>query len=251
MNIFGEIFAYALSVTFIGLTVHFTSKRHFRLAGAFGFFGFVSFIFAQFHGNNIPITFWNLSAEQLLCWCFALLFFGVAIYFVHEKALPYAFALSLISVFCCFCGFSSVQALLKTHMLWVVTDTLKSYGDKIDNFQNTIADMNQRLAAKQAELETNQLKFVAEINRQKEELKAVQVRIHESETNIVNQQSDITNQFLKISIVQSGLEAAQTNLTAQELKLSDVEYWVQNLYANMTTERLTLSDTNHILLRLV
>ena len=239
MNTFGQIFAYCLSVVFISLTIFLARKKRFRWAGGFGVFSFVSFLLAQFHGNNSAISLGSLNAEQVLCWCFGLMFLGVAIYFVHEKALAYAFALSVISVFCCFCGFSSVQGLLKTHMLWLVTDTLKSYGDKIDNFQTTMAEMQKRLATKQAELETNQMVFVAE-------LKSVQTKIQDAETNIFFQQSDITNQFQKISVVQSGLEMAQTNLATQQAKISDVEYWVQNLYDKVQEESYSTTDTNHI-----
>jgi hypothetical protein len=247
MNTFGLILAYFLCLIFIGLTFFHTKEKRFRIGGMFGAFAFGCFIVAQLVGHITPTLVGDLTLEQILCWGFALLFLGAAIYFIHKQALPYGFALSIISIFCCFCGFSSVQALLKTHMLWTVTETLKTYGDKIDNYQKINAELQKSLTAKQNELVTNQFLFVAEMNIQKEELKAIQTKIAESEVDIIRQQLAITNQFSTLSVVHTELLTAQTNIDSQTKKISDVEYWVQHLYQKMTTETFSVTDTNHLL----
>ncbi len=232
-----------MSLFLLGLTFYYASKKHFRLSAVTVVLMFLCFIFAQFYGLGLYTLFHGLTLEQYLCWGFGLLFLLLAAYFIHEKALAYAFAVSLIAVFSCFCGFSSVQALLKTHMLWMVTDSLKSYGDKIDTYQTTLADIQKRLSEKQNEFESNQTVLITQINKQKKELDAVQSKIRDSETNIIGQQIDITNQYKKILLMQSALTSAQTNLDAQQTKLSDVEYWVQNLYQKTKYETFSINNT--------
>lgn len=237
---------YVVAVVLIVYSVYFASRKHFRISGLFVVFSFVSFILAQFSGKGLSAVIHGLTVEQYLCWGFGFLFLCLAIYFVHEKALAYGFAVSIIAVISCFCGFSSVQSFLKTQMLWMVTDTLKSYGDKLDNYQATVVDIQKRLSAKQEEFESNQMVLVMKMNDQKKELDTIQAKIREAETNIFGQQSDITNQYGRIFLLQSDLVSAQTNLDVQERKISDIESLVDTLFSNTEYENLSGSDTNKV-----
>ena len=237
---------YVMSAVLLGFAVYYTSQKHFRLSGLFVLLSFVSFVLAQFSGEGLPVGFHSISIEQCLCWGFGFLFLLAAVYFVHKQALAYGFVVVIFAVCSCFCGLSSVQSLLKTHMLWMVTDSLKSYGDKIDTYQTTVAEIQERLSNKQSELESNQLALIKQITDQKRELDAVQSKIREAETNIIGQQSDITNQYQKISLMQSDLKITETNLDAQENKISDVTYWVQNLFDRQRQETFSIADTNSL-----
>ena len=237
---------YVVAVVLIAYSAYFASKKHFRLSGLLVVLSFTSFVLAQFSGKGFSAAIHGLTIEQYLCWGFGFLFLCLAIYFVHEKALAYGFALSIIAVISCFCGFSSVQSFLKTQMLWMVTDTLKSYGDKIDNYQATVVDIQKRLSAKQEEFESNQIVLVTKMNEQKKELDYIQAKIREAETSIFVQQSDITNQYSKIFSLQSDIAFAQTNIDAQQQKLSDVESLVKILFSNTEYENLPADDTNRV-----
>jgi hypothetical protein len=237
---------YIVSLILMVFSIVFASRKHFRVSGLLIVLSFVSFVFAQFSGDTFSAVIHGLTMEQYLCWGFGFLFLCVAVYFIHEKALAYGFVLTLISVVCCFCGFSSVQSFLKTEMLWMVTDTLKSYGDKIDNYQATVVDIQSRLSARQGELETNQTNLLANLNRQWNELNAIQGKIRQAQTSILGQQSDITNQYYKISLVQSNLALAETNIDAQQKQLSDVQSLVNTLFSNTEYEDLSGSDSNSV-----
>lgn len=237
---------YFVSVALIGFAALFASHKHFRLSGVILTLSFASFVLAQFMGKGLSMAIHGLTLEQILCWVFGFFFLCLAVYFIHEKALAYGFALCIIAVVSCFFGFSSVQALMKSHLLWMVSDTLNSYGNKIETYQIVNADIQKRLADKQAEFETNQQGLVSQMVKQKDELDAVQSKIRDAELTILGQQSDITNQYLKLSLIQSDLTTAQTNLDAQQKALSTVEFWVKNWIDMQRTEELTASQTNKL-----
>lgn len=244
----GQWAASIMSVALMALTLMFVRKNHYRWAGVFIVFSFVSFLLAQFGGSGLGALWNGLTSEQLLCWGFAFLFLLVAVYFAHKGSLAYAFVILLMSIFCCFSGFSSVQALLKTHMLWLVTDSLKSYGEKIDNYQNTVADIQNRMSKRQTEFESNQTKLVIQINNYQKRLNEVQEQIGKAEHTVLTQQSEITNQFQKISSVQSGLATVQTNIYTQQEKLTNIESLVNVLFSNTQDEEFGGFDTNKVLI---
>ena len=243
-----------MTVALMSLSFWLVKKNQYRTSALAITLSVLCFVIAQINGDFLT-KFWNdLSLEQFVCWGFGFAFLILAVYFAHKDSLAYAFVILLISVFACFCGLSGVQALLKTHLLWQVTSALQSYGEKIDKYQKTVADMHESLSQQQFELSSNQLilskgqdEFKVQIADVVKRLTKQQDKIADAEEKVFSQQSDITNQFRQISMLQNQLLDTTTNLDSQAKKLSDIEYWVNNLYTKMTTESYTFSDTNNLI----
>ncbi len=243
-----------MTVALMSLSFWLVKKNQYRTSALAISLSVLCFVIAQLNGDFLS-KFWNdLSLEQFVCWGFGFAFLILAVYFAHKDSLAYAFVILLISVFACFCGLSGVQALLKTHLLWQVTSTLQSYGEKIDNYQKTVADMHQSLSQQQFELSSNQLilskgqdEFKVQIADVEKRLSKQQDKIADAAANVSSQQSAITNQFQQISTLQNQLLATTTNLDSQTKKLSDIEYWVDNLYDKTTNVTFSVADTNNVL----
>src|SRR6185312_7684350 len=128
-------------------------------------------------------------------------------------------------------------------------------GDKIDSYQQTVADMHNSLSQQQLELSSNQMvlkikqdAFDSKIAVVESNLSEQQIKLQKAELEVYSQQQDITNQFSRISVMQSDLYAAGTNLSAQSKELSDVQYFIKNLYAKTETETFTIKDTNNLMI---
>ena len=133
------------------------------------------------------------------------------------------------------CAAPWFQGWAKSFMTSEILSRLTSISNQVNTIQDTTTAMHQQLEVHQREISSNQL-----------HLAAVQNLIQINESNVVIQQSEITNQFRRIGAMQDGLAAAQTNLDSQEAKLSDVEYWVRNLYANRVNETFSITTTNNL-----
>jgi hypothetical protein len=214
------------------------------------------------------------AIEQIICWLFALWYLRLAFDLAKVKdGLGYAFVVLIISAFSFFCGMSGVQAFLKTHMLMTVKDSFISYGEKLDRFQTNVIEMRNDLSDQQALLNSNQTvltsnlinmkkdisyrqnalgqnltNFQEMVNQQGDTLAKIVAQLQSAESNVSIQQLNITNQFKKMSIVQTNLDIAQSNLDAQAKQITDVEYWVKNLYAKTTTDKFTIADTNNLMI---
>ena len=199
------------------LAFFFGYKKRFQMGAVIVALAFIAFLLGQFEGAGIFTFQSNLTVEQILCWTFGAAFFVFAGFLVKKEHLAYAVVVLLISAFTCFCGLSGVQALLKTHMLWQVTSSLKNYGDKIDRFQETVAAMNQDIREQQATNATTQ-----------KELKLLATRIQKAQANVDSQQIDITNQY-------SQLRSVQTDIFSQQQKLTNVESLVSLLFGGFQT----------------
>jgi hypothetical protein len=255
MNILGQIIAYIMAAVLLAFAFWLANKKQYQLAAIVVAPSFAAFFTAQLMSGGVFKFQNNLTTEQILCWGFGFAFFVMSCYFVKKDSLAYAFVIFLISVLTCFCGLSGVQALLKTHLLWQVTDSLKAYSEKIDKFQNTVAEMHQSLSQQQSELTSNQFTMLSDLNavqtkiaKQQDELTTIQTKIRNAESNVVSQQADITNQFHRISTVQSELTAAQTNVNAQAARLDDLDSLVSSLFSKTEVEKLTGTDTNRVVI---
>ena len=223
------IFTYIMSGGFLMLAGAFAVKGKYNRSTVFGIISFLTFAIHQMHGGSggQSEVVGKPTAEQIVCWLFGLSFFILAIIFAKKDILSYAFVIFLISSLTCACGLSGVQALLKTHLLWQATKSLNEYGEKIDKFQTTMADMQQRLDMHQASLETNQIDITNTLSL------------------VIANQTSLSNQVINSRLLSGKLDLYQTNIDAQQKKLADVEYWVENLYKNVTNETYSIADTNN------
>jgi len=253
MNPLGQIMAYVLVAGFLALAIFLACRKQYIFSAVVTGLSAATFAWVELTSGGVFTFQNNLTTEQLFCWAFGIAIFVMSCFFVKKNHLSYAFVIFLISVMTCFCGLSAVQGLLKTHLLWQVTNSLKDYSQKIDKYQTTVGEMERHLTEEQSTLSTNQLLLVSNllaiqtrIGTQQRELSEVQAKIQEAESNVFNQQSDITNQFQRISKVQSNLTMAQTNILAQQEKLTNVESLVNTLFSNTEDEQFGLGDTNKI-----
>lgn len=200
-------------------------KRH-GISAVIAVLAFVGFIFAQLLNVGIYKIQYGLSVEQWVCWFFALAFLALACMFLNEKNLPYAFVIFLFSITTFFCGLSGVQAIIKTHLLGQVTESLKSYGDKIDKFQTTVSDMQAKLIAQQSLLQSNQ--------------SVVQAQMTNFQAAIAATRMEITNQLQSIRTLNDTVVAAQGKLDGQQSKLGD-------LRASLSAQQSTLESQQSLL----
>ena len=91
-------------------------------------------------------------AEQIGSVIVGLIFVWFAGKFLHKEKVGMAFALLVIAGAFFFCSFSSVQAFIKTGILWKVDQKLTEYGDKIDGFQTSVSDMRDDLGKQQVKI---------------------------------------------------------------------------------------------------
>jgi hypothetical protein len=244
-----KYFAYLMSAILLVAAVWYGKQRQYKRSAIFAGFWMAPLVIGISIGNA-------LSIEQWLCWSFAC----ASLYYAHkllkENHIGYAFVTFLVATFIFFCGLTSVQTLLKTHLLWQVTSALGSYGEKLDTFQTTVTGIRQSLEQQQTTNEAHQV-----------ELKKIQTAVRKSVNDVALQQNDITNQyrglvelngqlaklqdgitnqFEKLVLLQGDLTTAQTNLSAQQRKIEDVEFLVESFWAKMEYETISASDTNKV-----
>jgi hypothetical protein len=175
---------------------------------------------------------------QIIGIIFAVFLLILAYKLYAKDRFPSAVLVVWASVFIFLCSWPWFQGWAKSFFASTVTTQLKELGKQVNTVQETTTAMHNQLEKHQTEIDKHQ-----------KELDVVQAKIREAELNVFSQQSDITNQFRQISIVQSGLANAQTNLDAQAKQLSDVEYWIKNLFDKTTNETLTIVVTNNLIFR--
>lgn len=132
-------------------------------------------------------------------------------------------------------------------MLWQVTNSLRSYGNKLDHFQTAIMSMRSELESRQSALATNQSRLELEFLAHSKQLVSVEKKTQDAQSHLVIQQSNLLVQVKELHDLQGKVVAAQTNLIAQQKKLENVEYWVENLFERSNEEEFSLNDTNKVL----
>ena len=176
--------------------------------------------------------FMNIT-EQIVCFAFGGAILWLTFRLVRKEKFAFAIFAFIAALICFSCGLTWVQGLMKTQIISVVTSTLKEYGKKLDDFQNTTTNI-------QAELDQHQ----AQINGQQRELKTQQVEIGKAQTNIITQQGNIARQYVEVQSLQKNLDDTETNISQQQKRLEDVEFLVKNLFSKMTTEHILGNDSN-------
>lgn len=213
MNVSGQIMPFFFASAFIGLGYLFCFKKKYIHGTVTTVLAFIIIVLAQLNSTGVPL--FNLTLEQILCWMFGLLFFTLAVIFATKDKLSYAFIILLISALTCFCGLTSVQSLLKTHMLWMVTSSLDNYAKKIDQYQETLLTIQTNLGSQQLAITTNQL----EVRLNQEKLDAVGFRIANAESNVFAQQEDLARLQTKLLNQQGDVESISSNLTRQQYQI--------------------------------
>jgi uncharacterized membrane protein YhiD involved in acid resistance len=161
-----------------------------------------------------------------MCWAVGATMLWLTFRLVHKEKFAFAFFAFIAALVFCACGLTWVQGLMKTEIISVVTRSMKEYGKKLDEFQNTTTNIHTELDQHQKDLEVQQ------------------AQIRKAQTNIVTQEDNITNQYAKIASLQSKLEATETNIAEQEKRIEDVEFLVKNLFSKMTNELVSGTDSN-------
>ena len=205
MDKFSQVFGYVFAAASIYLAFLFLSKKQFRWSGACVTFAFVAFVLIQLFGNGVFGPH-DISTEQIICWLFAAGFLSLAVYFAHKGSLPYAFAIVIMAAFAGFAGLSGVQSFLKTHILWQVTSTLKTYGEKIDQFQTSVLEMRKELTEQQKSLTINQQFLGLLVTNFQNEVKSKQIGFEEA----------VSKQGKELTVVQFGIQSAQSNVFGQQ-----------------------------------
>ena len=236
---FIRIISLILGTAFLVLSFRLSRKKEHSLAPAVIIIAAIFFFGGLFHAGGLLKT---TTLEQFACWIVAGAFLVAAFRFLQTEKISLAFTVFILSALFFFCSLSGVQSLLKTGMLWTVSERLTKYGEKIDSFQLAMADMRNQLSDQQGQILTNQNKIeLAQlaIANQQTSVNAQQIAIGE-------QEASVTNQYQKIFTLQSQLAVAQTNLSSQAAKIQGVEFLVENLFSKMVFENIPASDTNRI-----
>jgi hypothetical protein len=232
----GQFQAYVMAGFLLGFAIFFGCKNRPNWCGVAAILAFGAFFIGELLSPG-TLLWGNVTLEQVLCWVVGLAFFCFAGYMVKKNHVSYGFIAFLVSAFTCFCGLSGVQAFLKTHMLWRVTSSLKSYGDKLDEFETNVIVMQLDLKNQQA---TN--------HAQGAELQNVQNSIHVAISQLNSQQKQITTQYNRLFAIDNDVNIAITNLAGQKQQLTNVQSLVDTLYAATVTETLHGTDTNNVVI---
>lgn len=254
--------AYIAATLLFILAIIFGKHKQFLLSAIIIVLAFVSFLLGEVFGSGILFLQFNLSCEQIVCWLFATAFFCFAVFLLKNKEVAYSFTAFMISVAACFCGLSGVQGLLKTHVLWTVTDSLDNYGKKIDSYSTTMADMQLKILDQQKALKLNEETFKKTIDGVKGDLisqqsrlhsnqlalKSVQDKIESAQKEVSSQQLHVSDQFEQISNLQFQLNTEQTNLATQEETLTNVQTSLDSLFANTVDEDLYATESNRVVI---
>lgn len=240
---FIRIISLILGTAFLVLSFRLSRKKEHSLAPAVIIIAAVFFFGGLFHAGGLLKT---ATLEQFACWLVAGAFLVAAFRFLQTEKISLAFTVFILAAIFFFCSLSGVQSLLKTGMLWTVSERLTKYGEKIDNFQLAMAEMKNQLSDQQNQIETNQVNNQIKIEMAQSAIAKQQASVNSQQIIIQEQEASITNQYQKISAVQSELAIAQTNLSAQSAKIQDVEFLVENLFKKTFEERLAGSDSNAV-----
>jgi hypothetical protein len=205
----------------------------------------------------------DLTFEKIVCWAFAGVFSYLSFRFLEKDKGAEAFVVFAVSVACLFAGFSSVQALLRTELISIFVKDIKSYGEKVDEFQVTLARMQSDTLTNQDELRILQKDIVKQqdgakrsyndISKLQRELATAQSNSAlQYRTNLALQKNleafaiILERQTLSNETMQLNLDAAQTRLQTQEQQIGDVQHTVAHVFDNMKEVGLNTSDSNKV-----
>lgn len=202
----GQIIAYIFTgLLFLTAVVMGLRKSH-GFAVVCVILAFIAFLIGEISGSgSTPGRKLLITPEIFVCWVFASGCFGFAILLLKEKEIGYSLLTLLISTFAVFCSLSGVQSLLKTHLLWQVTTSLKDYGDKLDQFQASVATMEENLRHQE---DTN--------NTTQHELAKLGQQISTAQSNLNNQQKTNYATQSELQRLTDSIQRAQANLEHQE-----------------------------------
>jgi hypothetical protein len=175
-------------------------------------------IFGQIIGLVLDIV--GLTLAVFLFWK------AFKLYDRNKNAAGHLTAVIAVSVF--LFSLPWFQGWAKSFIASNIISELKALGQQVNTVQETTTAMHTQL------------------EKHQKELNEFQAKIRKAESNVFNQQSDITNQFRQISMVQSDLATAQTNIFFQQEKLTNVESLVNLLFSNTEDEEFSASDTNKV-----
>ncbi len=122
----------------------------------------------------------NETLEQWVLWITGFASLGLAHSFLKKNDVGYAFVTFLVSAFLIFCGSTGMQALLRNQILWQVTASLKSYGEKLDKFNDTVTDIRGQMSAQN---ESNRI-YQVQIAKSQKEITSAKKQISDIETLI-------------------------------------------------------------------
>ena len=167
-------------------------------------------------------------------------FIGVALLYltfrlVHKDKFAFAFFVFVAALVSFLLTATWFQGLMKTGVISSVVSTLKVYGNRLDNFQDTVGNMESELTNHQNQIRMQQVVLGDQ-----------EIRMQNSQSEITNHQNSIANQYQRIAEIQNNLAFAQTNLDKQEKQIEDVTFLVDNLFSKMAFEDFAASDTNRV-----
>ena len=168
---------------------------------------------------------------------------------VHKDKFAFAFFVFIAALASFLLTATWFQGLMKTGVISSVVSTLKLYGNRLDNFQETVASMEVELTSHQNQIRTQQ----GALSDQEAKIKVAQTEISNQQTSIGKQQdainthqTSIANQYQRIAEIQNSLAFAQTNLDKQEKQIEDVAFLVKNIFSKTVTDSFNGCDSNHV-----
>ena len=168
-----QIAALILGVVFLYKSFSFSKKSEHCLSPVLLIMSAIFFFCALFHVEGLLK---RLMLEQIACWTVAICFLVAAFRFLQREKISLAFTVFIVAAIFFFCSLSGVQSLLKTGMLSTFTAELVKYGDKLDEFQLSIANMRENLADQQSQIE-----------KQQTVISAAQLEVAMQQTNVTGQ----------------------------------------------------------------
>ena len=180
-----------------------------------------------------------IIVEQIVCWLFGGGLLYLAFRLVHKDKWGFASVVSVLVAVSILCGQSWFQGFMKSEITSVATSTLQKYGDKLDDFQNTVTNMKGELARHQKQIGEHQ----TELERHQKDLGIQQGEIGKAQTNIATQQGNISRQYGEVETLQRKLDDAETNIAQQQARIEDVEFLVKNLFSKMTVDDVLATNS--------
>ncbi len=188
------------------------------------------------------------TVEQIACWGFAIIAFVLAFLFLKKEKHAESLVIFFVATGMAICGLSSVQGLLKTGILTKVNDSLEDYSKKLETFQTEInqarQDFKTRITSARSEFKTEIDGARSDISKQRDDITNQFFKITALESQLAVAQSNIENQVKTNADLQLALTLAQSNLDVQQRTLTNIEFQVAHFYELKRMEDIDGSNTN-------
>jgi len=142
---------------------------------------------------------------------------------------------ALLGVVILFCSFPWFQGFVKSWISARIDARLAALGQQVNDVQSTTTAMQKELSEHQVKIDEHQ-----------KQLDDAQSKFLKSQDEIARQQTGLSNQLQRTSILQASLDSVQTNVLNQEDQIQDVQFLVNNLYSKTVVENISGSDTNNV-----